>query len=48
VLIYSIFWCQGCAFPQEWTIAALPPPLDEWASMMILAIFGVVGVSRLR
>ena len=48
VVIYSVFWCQGCAYPQEWSIAALPPPLDEWAGIMIVAIFGVVGVTKLR
>jgi len=48
VLLYSVFWCQGCAFPQPWTVAALPPPLDEWAGIIILSIFGVVGVDRLR
>lgn len=48
VVVYSILWCQGCAYPQEWTIAALPPPLDEWAGIMIVSIFGVVGVTKLR
>lgn len=48
VCLYSILWCQGCAFPQDWTIAALPPPLDEWAGVIIVSIFGVMGVSRLR
>ena len=48
VVVYSIFWCGLCVYPQTWTIAALPPPLDEWAGLMIISIFGVVGVSRLR
>jgi len=48
VIIYSVLWCAGCAFPQAWTIAALPPPLDDWAGGIIISIFGVVGVSRLR
>lgn len=48
VVVYSVFWCQGCAFPQTWTIAALPAPLDEWAGLMIVSIFGVIGVSRFR
>ena len=48
VIVYSIFWCAGCAYPQDWTIAALPPPLDDWAGGIIVSIFGVVGVSRLR
>lgn len=48
VVVYSVFWCAGCAYPQEWTIAALPPPLDEWAGLMVVAIFGVLGLSRLK
>lgn len=48
VCVYSVFWCAGCAFPQGWTIAALPAPLDEWAGLIIISIFGVVGVSRFR
>lgn len=48
VCIYSILWCAGCAFPQTWSIAALPPPLDDWAGGIVVSIFGVVGVSRLR
>lgn len=47
VLVYSVFWCQGCAYPQTWSIAALPAPLDEWAGLMIVSIFGVIGVNRL-
>jgi hypothetical protein len=48
VTVYSIFWCAGCAYPQDWTIAALPPPLDEWAGGIIISIFGVIGVTRFR
>ncbi|ARU02959.1 hypothetical protein [Yoonia vestfoldensis] len=48
VLIYSVFWCARCAYPVSWSIAALPAPLDEWAGVIILAIFGVLGVDRLR
>lgn len=48
VVVYSILWCQGCAYPQAWTIAALPSPLDQWSGAMITAIFGVVGIERLR
>ena len=47
VMLYSVFWCQGCAFPQDWTIAALPAPLDEWAGLMVVSIFGVVGADRI-
>ena len=48
VIMYSVIWCAGCAYPQTWTVAALPPPLDEWAGLIILAIFGVLGVDRIR
>ena len=48
VVIYSVLWCQGCAYPQAWSIAALPPPLDGYAGMIVLSIFGVVGLSKLR
>lgn len=47
VCVYSALWCEGCAFPQAWTVAALPSPLDEWAGLIILSIFGVAGISRL-
>ncbi|HHX90913.1 MAG TPA: hypothetical protein GX700_14315 [Paracoccus sp.] len=48
VLVYSVLWCHGCIWPQAWTIAALPPPLDEWAGLIVVSIFGVLGVDRLR
>lgn len=48
VLVYSMLWCSKCAFPQQWVIAALPPPFGEWAGLMIVSIFGVVGLSRLK
>lgn len=48
VIIYSMLWCARCAYPQAWTIAALPAPLNDWAGLMITAIFGVVGVTQLR
>ena len=48
VLVYSVLWCSGCAYPQEWHIAAIPEPLDEWAGLIVVSIFGVVGVARLR
>ncbi len=48
VLVYSVFWCAGCAFPASWTIAALPAPLDQWAGAIVVSIFGVLGVSQFR
>lgn len=48
VILYSVFWCADCMYPQDWTIAALPPPLNEWAGAIILSIFGVVGLSRFK
>ena len=46
VCIYSLLWCARCLYPQEWTIAALPAPLDEWAGLIVVSIFGVVGLTR--
>lgn len=43
VLIYSVLWCSSCAFPQPWTIAALPKPLDEWAGIIIGSLFIYAG-----
>jgi len=52
VCVYSVLWCKGCAFPQDWTIAALPAPLDAWAGAIISALFAggfaVQAVTRLR
>lgn len=48
VLLYSMLWCARCAYPQAWSIAALPPPLDEWAGLIVMAIFGVIGLDRLK
>lgn len=48
VCLYSVLWCAGCAWPQDWTVAALPAPLDDYAGYIIMSIFGVIGVSRLR
>jgi hypothetical protein len=45
VAVYSVLWCAGCAFPQDWSVAALPPPLDEWGGWIVIAIFGVIGVT---
>lgn len=48
VIVYSVLWCAGCAYPQDWHIAALPSPLDDWAGGIILSIFGVIGIGKLR
>lgn len=48
VCVYSILWCADCAYPQPWTIAALPSPLDQWAGGIVVSIFGVVGLDRFR
>jgi hypothetical protein len=46
VCIYSVLWCSTCAFPQTWSVAALPKPLDEWAGMIVGAMFiGGSGMS---
>ena len=52
VCVYSVLWCRGCAFPQDWTIAALPPPLDEWMGAIVASLFigkaGETLIGRLR
>ena len=52
VCIYSILWCKACAFPQAWTIAALPAPLDQWMGAIVGSLFiGKAGgelLARLR
>jgi len=40
VLIYSLLLCKGCVYPVDWTIAALPKPLDEWAGWIVMSMFG--------
>lgn len=39
VCVYSVLWCAGCAFPQSWSIAALPAPLDEWGAAIVGSLF---------
>jgi hypothetical protein len=39
VCVYSVFWCHDCAFPQTWTVAALPPPLDAWMGAIVGSLF---------
>lgn len=46
VCIYSILFCRLCAFPQTWSIAALPPPLDEWAGVIVSSLF--IGASGIK
>lgn len=52
VIIYSVHWCRGCASPVTWTIAALPPPLDQWAGGIMATLFsgmsGIVIMERWR
>ena len=52
VCVYSVLWCKGCAYPQSWTIAALPSPLNEWMGAIVGSLFiGKAGgeiVARLR
>jgi len=44
VCLYSILFCRLCAFPQTWSIAALPPPLDQWMGWIVTSLFvGKVG-----
>jgi hypothetical protein len=46
VVVYSMFWCKGCMYPQPWTIAALPSPLNEWAGAIIAFLFLTNTVKR--
>lgn len=47
VVVYSLLWCQDCIYPQPWSIAKLPPPLDTWAGWIIGFLFLVnVGANR--
>jgi hypothetical protein len=47
VTVYSILWCARCAYPQPWTIAALPPPMSEWQGWIVMASIGGLGLLRL-
>jgi hypothetical protein len=47
VCLYSVLWCAGCAFPQTWSIAALPRPLDEWAGAIIGSLFVAKGLGEI-
>ena len=49
VSIYSTLWCRGCIWPQDWTIAALPPPFDEWEGVIVTSLFiGKAGEALLK
>ena len=52
VCVYSVFWCRGCAYPVPWTIAALPPPFDQWEGAIVTSYFvGALGkeiVARIK
>lgn len=52
VCLYSVLWCRACAFPQAWTIAALPPPLNDWMAAIVGSLFigkaGEAIVSKFR
>lgn len=39
ICLYSMLFCKGCIFPQTWTIAALPEPLDTWSGWIIQSLF---------
>jgi hypothetical protein len=47
VCLYSVLFCAGCAFPQSWSIAALPRPLDEWAGAIISSLFVAKGLGEI-
>lgn len=39
VCLYSILFCKDCILPQAWTVAALPPPLDQWMGAIVGSLF---------
>lgn len=39
VCIYSVLFCRGCVLPQDWSIAALPPPLNDWMGIIVSSLF---------
>ncbi len=48
VVAYSIFWCRSCAFPQDWTIAALPGAMQQWEGWILLASIGGLSLLGMR
>lgn len=47
VAVYSMFWCDLCAYPKTWKIAALPEPMDQWEAWIIMSAIGVHGLNKL-
>ena len=49
VCFYSVFWCKGCMAPVAWTIAALPPPFDQWEGAVVMSFFvGATGMGLMK
>jgi hypothetical protein len=57
VVTYSMFFCKTCVLPYaglsyQWTIAALPHPLDQWMGAIVGSLFigkaGEAIISRLK
>jgi len=56
VIYDSALGCADCVLANDWTVAALPPPLGPsadgtetgWAGLMVISIFGVIGVTRFK
>lgn len=48
VVMASVFWCANCAFPQDWSVAKLPPNEAETTKWIVLSVCGVVGLSRIK
>lgn len=46
VIMYSILFCRDCIYPQPWTIAALPYPLNDWAGWIVGFLFLVTPVGK--
>lgn len=48
VVVYSVFWCADCAYPKDWTIAALPAPMSQWQGWVVLACIGGLSLFSLK
>lgn len=48
VIVYSMLWCAGCAYPKSWTIAALPGAMAEWEGWIVLASIGGLALIGAR